>query len=78
MKECMHQIVLASDVRELTERLKRFYPVIDQRMPVIFKSEKFLDAYKILTLKNELGFNAVIADLKDGWPMTQQAQVLQQ
>ncbi len=50
--------------------LEAFYPVIDQRMPVIFKSEKFLDAYRILTLKNELGFNAVFADLKDGWPMT--------
>jgi len=54
---------------EMDRTLEAFYPVIDQKMPVIFKSEKFMDAFRILKLKDELGFTAVLADLKDGWPV---------
>ncbi|NOT74041.1 MAG: amidohydrolase family protein [Cyclobacteriaceae bacterium] len=49
--------------------LEAFYPVIDQRLPVLFRTEKFLDANRVLSLKNELNFSVVVADLKDGWPL---------
>ena len=48
--------------------LEAFYPVIDQKMPVLFKAEKYLDLHHVMTLKNDLGFPMVIADLKEGWP----------
>ncbi len=49
--------------------LEAFYPVIDQRIPVLFKSEKMLDAHRILMLRNDLGFSLMLADLKEGWPV---------
>jgi imidazolonepropionase-like amidohydrolase len=49
--------------------LEAFYPVIDQRIPVLFKAEKLLDASRVLTLKNDLNFQLVLAELKDAWPM---------
>ncbi len=49
--------------------LEAFYPVIDQRLPVIFKSEKIVDVSRILTLKSDLGFSLIFADLKEGWPI---------
>ena len=48
--------------------LESFYPVIDQKLPVLFKTEKYLDLHHAMTLKNDLGFQMVIADLKEGWP----------
>lgn len=50
-------------------QLEAFYPVIDQKIPVLFKAEKILDVQRILTLKSELGFALVLADIKEGWPM---------
>jgi hypothetical protein len=50
--------------------LESFYPVIDQRQPVLFKSEKVLDAQRIFTLKNELNFSLILADVKEGWLIT--------
>lgn len=56
--------------RPVSDRnLEAFYPVIDQRMPVLFRSERLLDVSHALTLKKDLGFNAVVADVKDAWPM---------
>ncbi len=49
--------------------LEAFYPVIDQRQPVLFKGERLLDAHRIFTLKNDLGFSLMLADLKEGWPI---------
>lgn len=49
--------------------LEAFYPVIDQRMPVLFKSERVMETQRIFTLKNDLGFNLTIADVKEGWPI---------
>ncbi|MCA4895534.1 MAG: amidohydrolase family protein [Cytophagales bacterium] len=55
--------------------LEAFYPVIDQRIPVLFKSEKMLDAHRILTLKSDLGFSLVMADVKEGWPVLSKIKV---
>jgi hypothetical protein len=56
--------------RPVSDRiLEAFYPVIDQRMPVLFKSEKVLDVQRVFTLKNELGFPLQIAEVKEAWPI---------
>jgi len=49
--------------------LEAFYPVIDKRVPVLFKADRYLDANRILTLQKDLGFNVVLGDVKDGWDM---------
>jgi hypothetical protein len=49
--------------------LEAFYPVIDQRIPVLFKSEKLMETQRVFTLKNDLGFSLLIADVKEGWPI---------
>lgn len=56
--------------RPVSDRnLEAFYPVIDQRLPVLFRSENLLDVSHVLTLKKDLGFTAVVADVKNAWPM---------
>jgi len=49
--------------------LEAFYPVIDQRIPVLFKSEKVLEIQRVFALKNDLNFQLLIADVKEGWPI---------
>lgn len=56
--------------------LEAFYPVIDQRIPVLFKSEKMLDAHRIITLKNDLGFSLMLADVKEAWPAVSKIKAL--
>jgi imidazolonepropionase-like amidohydrolase len=54
--------------RPATDRvLQAFYPVIDKRQPVLFKSEKVLDVQRVLSLQNDLGFSLQLADVKEGW-----------
>jgi hypothetical protein len=44
-----------------------FYPVIDKRIPVLFKAEKLLDVNRVATLQNDLGFVLTLAEVKEGW-----------
>ena len=54
--------------RPTTDRvLESLYPVIDKKMPVLFRGEKVMDAQRILTLQSDLGFNLMLAELKEGW-----------
>lgn len=54
--------------RPATDRnLEAFYPVIDQKIPVLFKAEKLLDVQRVLMLKNELKFPLTLAEVKEGW-----------
>ena len=54
--------------RPATDRvLEAFYPVIDKKTPVLFKADKVLDAYRVLALQSDLGFQLTIANLKEGW-----------
>ncbi|WP_127123943.1 amidohydrolase family protein [Chryseotalea sanaruensis] len=54
--------------RPTTDRvLEAFYPVIDKRQPVLFKSEKILDIQRVLTLQGDFGFSLMLADVKEGW-----------
>ncbi len=56
--------------RPATDRvLEAFYPVIDQKIPVVFKAEKMLETHRILNLKNDLGFALTLGEVKEGWPM---------
>ncbi len=49
--------------------LQAFYPVIEKRQPVLFKSEKVIEAQRVLKLKSDFGFDLLMADLKEGWPI---------
>ncbi len=49
--------------------LEAFYPVIDQKIPVLFKSEKVMETQRVFILKNDLSFRLIIADVKEGWPI---------
>jgi len=49
--------------------LEAFYPVIDKRVPVLFKAERNLDINRITLLQKDLGFNVVLGDVKEGWDM---------
>jgi hypothetical protein len=49
--------------------LEAFYPIIDQRLPILFKSERVMDIQHVLSLKTDLGFSLVMADVKEGWPV---------
>ena len=47
--------------------LEAFYPVIDKRMPVLFRSEKILETQRILGLQSDLGFPLILGEIKEGW-----------
>lgn len=47
--------------------LEALYPVVDKRQPVLFKAERVVDAQRVLTLQNDLGFSLMLAELKEGW-----------
>lgn len=54
--------------RPSTDRvLEALYPVVDKRQPVLFKAERVIDAQRVLTLQNDLGFSLMLAELKEGW-----------
>ncbi|WP_246581533.1 amidohydrolase family protein [Echinicola shivajiensis] len=46
--------------------LEAFYPVINQEIPVIFKTKDELEIRRALKLQNELGFKLVLAGIEDG------------
>ena len=47
--------------------LEAFYPVIDKKIPVVFEEDRYLEAQRVMGLQNDLGFNLMIVDLKEGW-----------
>lgn len=49
--------------------LEAFYPLIDQRVPVLFRSERLMDIHRVLSLKTDLGFSLIMADVKEAWPV---------
>ncbi len=49
--------------------LQAFYPVIDQKTPVLFRAEKILDVQRVFALKSDLNFPLILADVKEGWPI---------
>lgn len=66
-----YQAVYASNRVGLTRPtsdliLESFYPVIEKKEPVLFKTEKVLDVQRALELINEFGLNAELANVQDG------------
>lgn len=56
--------------RPATDRvLETFYPVIDQKLPVLFRGERVLEIQRVLALKNDLKFSLQLGDVKEGWPI---------
>ena len=56
--------------RPMADRtLEAFYPVIDKRMPVLFKAEKLVDIHRVFTLRKDLNFQLTLAEVKEGWPI---------
>jgi imidazolonepropionase-like amidohydrolase len=54
--------------RPATDRvLEAFYPVIDKRIPVLFRADKALDLHRVLALQKDLGFGLVAVNIKEGW-----------
>lgn len=47
--------------------LQALYPVVNKQMPVSFRAEEYLDVMRVLTLKNELGFQLHLGEVKQGW-----------
>ncbi|WP_037324561.1 amidohydrolase family protein [Salinimicrobium terrae] len=54
------------------ETLEAFYPVIQKQIPILFKAQEILPAQRAILLKEELDFNLVLTDLKQGWDLTQE------
>jgi imidazolonepropionase-like amidohydrolase len=50
--------------------LEALFPVIDKRQAVLFKAERVIDAQRVLTLQSDLGFSLMLAELKEGWDIT--------
>lgn len=50
-----------------SKTLEAFYPVLEEQIPVIFKAEEVLEAQRAMLLQEELGFDLVVAELKQGW-----------
>lgn len=51
--------------------LEAFYPVLEKELPVFFPAEGVKDAYRVLALQEDLGFPLVLAELKQGFYMTE-------
>ncbi|MEO1450329.1 MAG: hypothetical protein AAFV07_12430, partial [Bacteroidota bacterium] len=49
--------------------LEAFHPVIQQKLPVVFKVESYLEIQRALTLQQELKFPLILAGLKHGRAM---------
>lgn len=49
--------------------LEAFYPVIDQKLPVLFRAERVLEIQRVLMLKNDLKWRLQLGDVKEGWPI---------
>lgn len=54
--------------------LEAFYPVIDQRMPVLMRAQDVLEIQRVLTLKKDLGFQLMMGDIKEAWPVIDQVK----
>ncbi len=61
---------LGRSMPEFEAELSALYPVVQKTQPVAFKTEKMLDAQRALQLQQDLGFNMMLMDLREGWLMT--------
>ncbi|MGK7388975.1 MAG: amidohydrolase family protein [Candidatus Cyclobacteriaceae bacterium M2_1C_046] len=51
-----------------------FYPVLDRKIPVAYKGTGVLDAQRAILLKEELGFDLILTELRQGWDIVQKVK----
>ena len=49
--------------------IEAFVPVVNKQLSVYFIANSALDVSRVIALQKELGFNLVLADVEQGWPM---------
>ena len=49
--------------------IEAFIPVVNKQLPVYFIAKNALDVSRVIALQKELGFNLVLANVEQGWPM---------
>lgn len=49
--------------------IEAFIPVVNKELPVYFIAKSALDVSRVIALQKELGFNLVLANVEQGWPM---------
>ncbi|MFK7953561.1 MAG: amidohydrolase family protein [Ekhidna sp.] len=47
--------------------IEAMFPVVSKQMTVAFRAESIMDIMRVLTLKNDLGFNLMLGEVKQGW-----------
>ncbi|MBK8887682.1 MAG: hypothetical protein IPN46_14535 [Saprospiraceae bacterium] len=52
---------------DFSRELMAMYPVTTQKMPLFFVAQKTKDVHKALSLKEELGFDLILTEVKQGW-----------
>ena len=52
---------------DFSRELMAMYPVTTQKMPLFFVTQKTKDVHKALSLKEELGFDLILTEVKQGW-----------
>jgi hypothetical protein len=52
---------------DYTKELKSLYPITTKKQPLYVVAQKTKDVHKALMLKDELGFDLVLAEVKQGW-----------
>lgn len=54
------------------EMIESLFPVVSKQMPVAFKAESLLDITRALTLKNDLGFDIILGEVRQAWDVIPQ------
>ena len=49
--------------------VEAFVPVVNKQLPVFFIANSALDVSRVIELQKELGFQLVLSDVEQGWPM---------
>ncbi|MBL0023949.1 MAG: amidohydrolase family protein [Saprospiraceae bacterium] len=52
---------------DYSKELMSLYPVTTKKIPVFFVAPKTKDVHKALSMKDELGFDMVLTEVKQGW-----------
>jgi len=70
-----HQKILAASPTakraKKNETLEALIPVTQGKMPIVMKTEKVKEIHKALALKKELGYELVLAEVRQGWTLAE-------
>ena len=57
---------------EMDEVLEAIVPTTKKEIPVYFKASDLKSIYRVLQLQKDLGFDLVLTEVKQGWPLIEQ------